>query len=108
MFVHGFSADGIAAYLAALNRPPWLAASVAQCATAQFHEMVYQGGALRLSLIDGWLKALNVSSMMADVLQNEGVGPFWNRTSLDGAWDSIVYPGVHVSGACEPCSYFGI
>lgn len=78
----GASALGIAQNEAALLNPPHLKAMFVEVATANFYEeALYQGGALRQELIQGWMEGMNVEQLQRLAAQG-AIPPTEAQTAL--------------------------
>jgi hypothetical protein len=62
------------------------------------HQTIFQGGAFRQSLIEGWLNGINEISSLPQVLNHEALGPYWEPEEMTGHWENINFPAVHLTG----------
>lgn len=94
----GVSALGINAYLAAGARPPSLVCEVVMFAASDLYDQAaYQGGALRASLIDGWLGAQN-PALIQRVLDNSTRSEIWDILDVEDRQPLIRVPTLHIGG----------
>jgi len=94
----GVSALGISAYLAAGAQPPSLVCEVVAFAASDLYDQAaYQGGALRASLIDGWLGAQN-PALIPRVLDNSVRTDIWDVVDAEDRQPFIRVPTLHVGG----------
>eukprot|EP01116_Phalansterium_solitarium_P014580 TRINITY_DN322_c3_g1_i1.p1 TRINITY_DN322_c3_g1~~TRINITY_DN322_c3_g1_i1.p1 ORF type:complete len:601 (-),score=174.11 TRINITY_DN322_c3_g1_i1:564-2366(-) len=98
IFTMGESACGIAQLYQPLARPPALRAQFAVVDTPILYRTIYQNGAYRHGLIDGWLAAIGLANDSAIVLAREADSSWWEADDLTAHWDYIEQAAIHVSG----------
>eukprot|EP01116_Phalansterium_solitarium_P016452 TRINITY_DN3827_c1_g1_i1.p1 TRINITY_DN3827_c1_g1~~TRINITY_DN3827_c1_g1_i1.p1 ORF type:complete len:610 (-),score=204.90 TRINITY_DN3827_c1_g1_i1:97-1893(-) len=98
VFVTGASANGIAAYLEPMTLPMQLHAQLVVVASAEMHKTIYQQGAYRQGLIDGWLDAIGESWWSPIARAQEPMSEFWEPDNMAGKFGNVIFPAVHLSG----------
>lgn len=94
----GVSALGIAAYGAAGARPPSLECAVVGFAANDLYDQAaYQGGALRASLIDGWLGGIDATKIQL-ILDHPVRDAFWDPGDAEDRQPLTEIPMYHVGG----------
>ena len=96
----GGSALGINQYYMAGANPDNLACQYVQVATPNLYNTgVQQGGQLRWSLVPRWLEGQNSLYMLDEYLAHENYTlDYWGNVSLDGKWDQVNVPAIHIGG----------
>ena len=62
------------------------------------HQTIFQNGAFRESLIEGWLKGINESDKLPIIYNNEKMGPYWDTEEMTDHWKNVDFPAVHYTG----------
>lgn len=96
----GPSALGIAQFLMAGENPPNLVCQYIDVATPNLYDhAVYQGGAFRKKLVEGWLKGQGSLDILPDFFIHENyTDAFWGAGSLQGKWQNVNVAAIHVGG----------
>lgn len=95
----GASALGIVQYLAAGAAPPSLVCGCAIVATGNLYEhALFQGGAYRRALVDGWLHDLKRDSLQAYFIHHPHYDSGYDRVNLSARVDSVRVPFLHIGG----------
>jgi len=96
----GPSALGITQYFMAGANPPELACQGVMVATPNLHKYaVYQGGELRKNLVEEWLKSVNGSYLLQEIIDHENsTDETWVNVTLDDNWGNINVPAIHMGG----------
>jgi uncharacterized protein len=95
----GGSALGIVQYMAAVNAPPVLDAMWADVATPTgYDHMFFQGGALRQSMIEGWLEGQGSEFFLQNVTDHPLDDGFWDPVQTSDRYGNVVVPAVHYGG----------
>ncbi len=94
----GPSALGIVQLFLQLSQPEGLEAQFIQVATPDFYTTVYQGGAFRQSLIQGWLQSQGSTFWLPTIYQHETYSDFWKNVTLTGKYNKVVSPAVFQGG----------
>jgi predicted acyl esterase len=95
----GFSAMGIDQYFMAGADPPGLAGQFIGMATPRLHETIYQGGQFREQLMEAWvLNDLEDPKIWKEIVDQEVKSHHWDFVTLDGRWQDINVPAIHMGG----------
>jgi predicted acyl esterase len=95
----GGSASAISGLLAAGAAPPSLQGTSSRNGCGDIYEdIVYPGGALRRSLVGGWLTLVGVESRMEDLLAHPRRDAWWDPVLLSNRIGSVRVPILHISG----------
>ena len=96
----GGSALGINQYYMAGANPDYLSCQYVQVASPNlYHTGVQQGGQLRWSLVPRWLEGQNSLYMLDEYLAHENYTlDYWGNVSLEGKWDQVNVPAIHIGG----------
>ncbi len=96
----GGSALGINQYYMAGANPDFLSCQYVQVATPNLYNTgVQQGGQLRWSLVPRWLEGQNSLYMLDEYLAHENYSlDYWGNVSLEGKWDQVSVPAIHIGG----------
>jgi uncharacterized protein len=96
----GASALGINQYLMAGANPPNLACQYIQVATPNlFKHAVYQGGQFRQEMIELWLMLQENLEALPEIYAHENYTlEYWTNVSLDGKWENVNVPAIHIGG----------
>ena len=62
------------------------------------HETIFQNGAFRQALIEGWLNLIGELDFLYLVVDNEALGPYWYPEEMTGHWENVDFPAVHLTG----------
>ena len=65
-------------------------------ATSQLHKTFYQQGALRQSLVEGWLTAIKEADYYNVIEAHEGESEFWDSIDMTSHFGNVHWPAVHV------------
>ena len=96
---YGASALGINQFFMHLADPPGLTAQAIQIASSDFyHDVLFPGGAFRLSLVEGWLKSIGSTFWLPTIYENENFTHFWNNVTLTEKFNQVDTPGVFQAG----------
>ena len=101
VFDYGFSADGIAAYVQASVEPMGMVGLRSQfvgAGSGNMHKTSYQGGALRFSMIDGWLAGIGEAAFALEVAAAEPLSAWWTSIIIENSWNLVTWPAVHWTG----------
>jgi uncharacterized protein len=98
--VFGTSAAGIAANLIAPSRPPHLICCYTKmAATNVYHQVVYQGGAFRKSLVEMWLNKQRYSPKNLEKFRKHpDYDDFWKQADVESVSDRVNVPCMFVGG----------
>jgi len=96
----GGSALGINQYYMAGANPDYLACQYVQVATPNLYNTgVQQGGQMRWSLVPRWLEGQNSLYMLDEYLAHENYTlDYWGNVSLEGKWQQVNVPAIHIGG----------
>jgi predicted acyl esterase len=97
---YGGSALGINQYYMAGANPTNLSCQYIRVATPDMHKhAIYQGGQFRKNMIEKWLNAQGSSFVLPELWEHENYTlSYWTNTSLDGKWQNVNVPAIHVGG----------
>lgn len=101
IFTVGASADGLASFAEALPSPPWLDAQFIIFASSVGYEVIYPGGADRLSLIEFWLDSTvpkQAPGLIQEIHEHEAPGQWWDVINMTTRYDAVTWPSVMWSG----------
>jgi predicted acyl esterase len=95
----GASAFGITQYLAAGTAPPHLTCCLVMVAASDLYsDAIFQGGAFRKSLIEGWLEDNGSLHLLDFFRENPLYGPPYDLVNLAERFDSVAVPILHLAG----------
>jgi predicted acyl esterase len=95
----GFSAMGTDQYFIAGTNPSELAAQFIGMATSNLYESVYQGGQFTEQLMEAWvLNDLEAPEIWSDLVDHEMKSPYWDNVMLEGKWQNVDVPAIHMGG----------
>lgn len=95
----GGSALGIVQYMAAVHAPPVLDAMWADVATpSAFEHMLFQGGAFRQSMIEGWLQGQGSEFFLQDLAAHPFDDGFYDPVQTSDRFSLVTVPAVHYGG----------
>lgn len=96
----GGSALGINQYYMAGANPDFLACQYIQVATPDMYKhAIFQGGQFRYSLVAWWLEGQGSTYILEDYFAHENFTmDYWGNVSLDGKWDQVQVPAIHIGG----------
>lgn len=95
---YGPSALGIVQLFLHLSQPKGLKTQFIQVASPDFYDTVYQSGAFRQSLIQGWLQSQGSTFWLPTIYQHETYSDFWQNVTLTGKYNKVVSPAVFQGG----------
>ncbi|HHQ47806.1 MAG TPA: CocE/NonD family hydrolase, partial [Acidobacteria bacterium] len=95
----GGSALGITQYMAAPGAPDVLRCQIPVFATADlYHVAMFQGGALRESLVTNWLDGQGSLDQLPEILDHRLWDPWWAKTTPLLHPEEVHVPTLHVAG----------
>ena len=96
----GGSALGINQYYMAGANPDFLSCQYIQVATPDLYKHgVQQGGQFRYSLVAWWLEGQGSTYILEDYFAHENYSlDYWGNVSLEGKWDQVNVPAIHIGG----------
>lgn len=95
----GFSAMGMAQYLAAGAAPPHLVCCCPDIASTNGYEhFAWTGGQFRKAIIEGWCGLVGAPHFIDSVCNHPDYDSLWKLNNLAERWDSAAYPMLHIGG----------
>lgn len=96
----GGSALGINQYYMAGTNPDYLSCQYIQVATPNLYKHgIQQGGQFRQSLVARWLEGQGSLYILDDYFAHENYSlDYWGNVSLDGKWQNVNVPAIHIGG----------
>ncbi|RLF40238.1 MAG: acylase [Thermoplasmata archaeon] len=97
---YGGSALGITQYYTAGDNPPNLSCQFIAVATPNLYKhAIYQGGEFRYSLVKMWLEDQGSLYILPEYFDHENYTlDYWSNVSLDGKWQNVNVPAIHIGG----------
>ena len=97
---YGASALGICQFFMAGENPLNLACQFIMVANPNLHHYaIFQGGEFRKALMEGWLERQNSTFILPEWFAHENYTlDYWTNVSLDGKWENINVPAIHLGG----------
>jgi uncharacterized protein len=96
----GASALGITQNLTAPTQPPGLRCQYISVATTSlYHQAAYQGGALRVSQVEGWLTDNKYDPLALELYRaHPDYDQFWRQFDISAVVGDITVPAIHEGG----------
>lgn len=95
----GASAMGITQYLAAGAAPPHLACCLVMVGASNLYaDAIFQNGAYRRSLVDGWLSSIGSAALIPFFESHSNYSAIYSRIDLTTRFDSVSVPILHIGG----------